>query len=221
VLDKSRRKGRKEPLENFEKSKNDLFTLDTKHTNHYPKVMDDLDYAMTASNVVVDVPPKLLLELAVGIDTSDELCSRYNITRAQYDAIVSNPGIQSRISRTAAELKKDGITVQMRGTHATEDLIGRIWQKARNPDTPLLQMIEAAKFLSKLGGVDEPAQVKQAQGSGFSITINLGDTQQNSATIDVTPTTKTVSADSGSTWQLGKNAELALSEDWEWDTSDD
>lgn len=133
---------------------------------------------------VVDVPQMLLMELAIGLDTFDDVCLRYGYTPEQTEALRADKGTAIQVSRMANELKSDGITFRRRAAHAAEDLVGIIWREARMTSTGLTTKLEALKTLAKLGNL-EPKAEAQVSGAGFSITVNL---PGGSTTISAAPT---------------------------------
>lgn len=123
---------------------------------------------------ILDVPPQLLAEAAVGVDKLPDICARYGYTPEQAEQLRNDPGFKVRVSRMEQELKKEGVTFRMRAAHAAEDLVRDVWNKATSSEVGLALKIEALKTLAKLGDL-EPKQNLTAQnaGAGFSITINL------------------------------------------------
>lgn len=123
---------------------------------------------------ILDVPPQLIAEAAVGVDKLPEICARYGYTPEQAEQLRNDPGFKVRVSRMEAELKKEGVTFRMRAAHAAEDLVRDVWNKATSPEVGLALKIEALKTLAKLGDLEPKQNLNtQAAAAGFSITINL------------------------------------------------
>lgn len=175
---------------------------------------------MFIQNHIVDVPQKLLLDLAVGLDTFDDICARYDYTPEQTAQLRNNPGIKNRISRLQAELKESGVTFRMRNAHAAEDMIGVIWSEARRAETSLDKKIEAAKLFAKLGDLEPRTAQQTVNGGGVTISINipaLNDAQTaKSITIDQPADTPmlTINTDAGMS-ASSKNKDLYLPEEYE------
>lgn len=121
---------------------------------------------------IIDVPQQLLLELAVGLDSFDDVCARYEYTPEMTAQLRRDPGVNARVARLAQELKNDGVTFRVRSAHAAEDLVGVIWAEAKRTDTPLATKLAAAQFLARMGDL-EPKPSAAPPGSRFSITIEL------------------------------------------------
>lgn len=133
--------------------------------------MDETEFPL---HPILDVPPQLIAEAAVGIDTLEEICERYHYTPEQTAQLRNDAGFKARVSRMEADLRKEGVTFRMRAAHAAEDLMADVWRKAKDPQVGLALKIDALKTLAKLGDL-EPKQSIGAvqQGAGFSITINI------------------------------------------------
>ena len=168
-------------------------------------------------NPIVDVPQKLLLDLAVGLDSFEDICTRYNYTSEQAEALRANPGIKTRVAQIAAELKESGVTFRLRNAHAAEDMIGVIWAEARRADTSLDKKIEAAKLFAKLGDLEPRTKTDGVSGGGVTISINIpalsaAQTAQ-SITIDQDMNKPLITLET----QPSKNHDLMLPEEYEYE----
>ena len=173
---------------------------------------------------ILDVPPQLIAEAAVGIDSLEDICARYHYTPEQTAQLRNDPGFKARVSRMEQDLKKEGVTFRMRAAHAAEDLMADVWQQAKDPKVGLSMKLDALKTLAKLGDL-EPKQNAQAaaQGSGFSLVINLPQVgNQPGRTIEMNRDVSTACeaepllvAASVENVNRSVNSSLELPEDWQ------
>lgn len=132
---------------------------------------DNLEHQL---HPILDVPPQLIAEAAVGIDALEDICARYHYTPEQTEQLRNDPGFKVRVSRMEAELRKEGVTFRMRAGHAAEDLMADVWRRAKDPSVGLALKIDALKTLAKLGDLEPKQNLNpQAAAAGFSITINI------------------------------------------------
>lgn len=146
-----------------------------------------------AFHPILDVPPQLIAEAAVGVDTLEKICARYHYTPEQTELLRNDPGFQVRVLRMEAELKKDGVTFRMRAAHLAESLLPDIYRVALDPSTSLTNKLSVFGTLVKLGELEPKPAAVAAQGSGFSITINIPQVgEQKGRTIEMNSDVSTV-----------------------------
>lgn len=139
---------------------------------------------------ILDVPSQLIAEAAIGTDTLENICARYHYTPEQTQMLRNDPGFQVRVLRMEAELKKDGVTFRMRAAHLAEALLPDIYRVASDPSTSLTNKLSVFGTLVKLGELEPKPAAVAAQGSGFSITINLPQVgEQKGRTIEMNSST--------------------------------
>lgn len=131
----------------------------------------------------LSVDPKLVFELAAGMEDPDAIAERYRLTAEGWSALKNDENFKKLVDSKRAELQKSGYTFRLKAALAAESLLDDIYLGAKDIDASLTAKLEAFKYLTKLGGL-EPKEDKTAQqGPAFSIRIDLsGD---NSATIDI------------------------------------
>lgn len=146
----------------------DEFDSDIPREPAYPRTSDYM-------NLVVELPQQLILELAVGLESLPAICARYGIDADAAESLRENPLFQQAVAKAEAQLRREGLTFKLRAAHAAEDVLGDVWRRARGPDVTLPQKLEALRTLAKLADLEprHNAQLPQAAGSGFSITINI------------------------------------------------
>lgn len=186
--------------------------------------MDETDFPL---HPILDVPPQLIAEAAVGIDTLEEICERYHYTPAQTEQLRNDPGFKVRVSRMEADLRKEGVTFRMRAAHAAEDLMADVWRRAKDQSTGLALKLDALKTLAKLGDLEPKQSLTPQQAGGYSITINIpqvGD--QPGRTIEMNKSESEpvdaedvpilgMSVPNVSTMNRNVNSSLELPEDWQ------
>jgi len=123
---------------------------------------------------MLDVQPKMILECAMGIEDPSVVAERYGYYGPQWEALkVFEPFVKA-VEEKKVELYASGYTFRTRANILAHDLLEDIYLDAKAPDTNAHTRLEALKFLSKAGGIDQPAKEVENTGNAFSITINLG-----------------------------------------------
>lgn len=119
--------------------------------------------------------PKFILELASGLEDGDTLARKYGYPEARWLKLKDDPAFQLVVEQKRTELKNTGYVFKAKAALCAEDLLEDIYTRAKDPDTPLTQKLDAFKTFTKLGGLEPKEDKNVAVGPGFQITINLGD----------------------------------------------
>jgi len=130
---------------------------------------------------MLDVQPKMILECAMGIEDPAVVAERYGYYGPQWEALKVFEPFTKAVEEKKVELYATGYTFKTRANILAHDLLEDIYLDAKAPDTNAHTRLEALKFLSKAGGIDQPVKELETTGNAFSITINLG--QGNSVKI--------------------------------------
>ena len=122
--------------------------------------------------------PQLVLELAMGIESPEAIVERHNLNWDVWLRLRDDPAFQSQVEAKKAELKREGYTFRAKCAMAAEDLIGDVYVHAKRPDVGLGGKLEAAKFFSKMGGLEPKEDKTLGIGAGFMLSIDMGDGQR-------------------------------------------
>lgn len=149
--------------------------------------------------------PRLVLEIAQGIEHPDIIASRYDLSIPQWEKLRADPAFQMQVENRRAELKREGHSFRAKCALAAEDLIGDVYVMAKAKDTGLTSKLDAAKWFAKMGNL-EPKEEKSSAllGAGFSITIDMGDGKSVTMTAGASPlpVEKTIDAESAGPVEL-------------------
>lgn len=138
---------------------------------------------------------KLALELAMNIRTVGAIVVDYSITVQQLDFLKSDhPLFKQMLDASTIEwnsAKNTQERLRIEAAAALEQALPALAARMSDPKESLNYAVEAGKMFSKIAGVDQPKDAgKNAPGERFQITINLGDTKEQ--TIKATKAIKDV-----------------------------
>ena len=127
--------------------------------------------------------------MAIGMEDPEEVASRYGFDGIRWKSLQSWKPFNDAVAKQKAELEQNGVTFRIKAKALTEDVFEDAYKIARSNDATLLQKLEFIKLGAKLGDMEPKASAQVASGPGFSITINLQDSQKKQV-IDVEPVEK-------------------------------
>jgi hypothetical protein len=134
----------------------------------------------------MDVPAQLVAELAIGVDSPDEIASRFGIDGRKWEALKTWKPFLDAIDQQRAEFERSGYTFRVKSAMKADAISDALFVQAMRNDATLLQRLEALKVFAKLGELEPNPKATAPTGPTFSITIDLG--SQGTKTIQATAT---------------------------------
>lgn len=122
-----------------------------------------------------EIPPQMVDAIAAGLEEPAEIAARYGFSGSQWTKLAQWKPFLDAVSARKAEFERDGYTFRLKRAMQADVLSDRYYQYLLSNDVTLPQLNEGVKLFAKLGDLEPKPAVQTAQGSGFSITINLGD----------------------------------------------
>lgn len=146
-----------------------------------------------ALHPIIEVPPMLVLEAAVGVDTLDSICERFGYDQTQTAQLRNDPGFKRAVQEQEVQLRKEGVTFKMRVQKAADDLMGVVWRESKDERVPVSVKLDVLKVFAKLADYEPKTNAPVQTGSTFGIRIiidgkNVLGAGTKTEPIDVTPT---------------------------------
>lgn len=143
---------------------------------------------MTSATQLLELDPKLVFDLAARVDPPNVIAANYGLDPVYLSEVMETPHVKRLITVKRKELDDAGFALAAKAKLMFEDLMPDVYRKAKSENTTLSGVLEAAKFLRTVAGLDKQDQGPQA-GEKFSITIQFSGPQPASpVTIDVQAT---------------------------------
>lgn len=127
-----------------------------------------------ATQRILDVEPKMVLEIAYGVEDPTQIAERYGFTENEWLLLKEHKPFVAQVEDKKAELKAGGYSFRMKSAIMAEELLGVLYNKATEEDASFHTILETVKLTSKAAGFESPQKTETPTGASFSITINLG-----------------------------------------------
>lgn len=134
---------------------------------------EDLPALPSPEPKVLELDPRLVVDVALGGEPPEEIAARYGLNADQWDQLRTNKHFRLAVAQKLAELKKGGVTFKVKAGMMAEDLLADVYKKAKQPDVGLAALLTTAQWLTKVAELEPKSDAKGIGGNGFSITINL------------------------------------------------
>src|SRR5258705_3522440 len=119
--------------------------------------------------------PKMMLELASGLEEGWEIADRYGYSDREWAEMSAQEGFQKQIAALQAEMKLNGVTFARKAAMMAEDLLTDLFVLAKQSKS-LSEVLEVARFAARMGRL-EPQTGDKAGGTGggnqFAIQFNF------------------------------------------------
>jgi hypothetical protein len=126
----------------------------------------------------LDVPPEMMVGLALGTEPPLTLAAQHGFTPVELDALQAQDWFNQEVARLRSELLTSGKLGEIKFGMMGETLLTRTFVETCDPDVPISVKLEVAKYLMKMANREPKAQANLNQGPMFSIKIDLGDNQR-------------------------------------------
>lgn len=117
-------------------------------------------------------PSMMPMELALKIDTPQNICKVYDISKAQFEQIIRHPVFIKQYQEAIEALKVDGMSFKVKARMQAEDFLTTSFAMVKNPATSDAVRADLIKNTVRWAGYDAKA-VDAGAGSSFNIMINL------------------------------------------------
>lgn len=125
------------------------------------------------AHTLLNTDAKLIFELASRMDPPEVIADRYGLDPDFLLQMMETPHVKRAIADKRAELEQGGFVLAAKAKLMFEDLLPEIYRRAKSRDATLSGVLDSAKFLRQVAGLDKQDVGDRAR-DRFSITINFG-----------------------------------------------
>lgn len=130
--------------------------------------------------------PKMLLEIASGMEEGWEIADRYGYTTREWEQMNSQDGFRKQIAALQAEMKLNGVTFQRKAAMIAEDLLTDLMVMAKNSKN-LGDILEVARFAAKMGKLEPVSGEKGGTGGGTTFAVQFNFAGAPPQSVQITP----------------------------------
>lgn len=124
-------------------------------------------------------PHKLPIELAMGLNPVDKICTSFGVTQTDFAVISTIPQFVA-LYEWAMDIKTEPLGIfRLQMVMMSDDIASTIYQAMTNVEGGMPMRLKAAELAAKLGGL-EPPKPKDSTEIGEKFAININFTNQPS-----------------------------------------
>lgn len=117
-------------------------------------------------------PPKLVIDLALGLDHLDDILAAHGLTRPQYDRLTEIPTFRRELASTMRDLRENGVPFARKAAIQAESYLVNLDEMVHDLDVPASTRLEAIKSVVKWGKL-EPKEDKGQDHGGNTINLQI------------------------------------------------
>ncbi len=118
-------------------------------------------------------PARFPVELAVGIQSEDELLQKYGVTADQFSLFKNSLAFRRELAEAQKLVRDGGFTFATKCATIAEDWLPELDGYLHASHIPFAQKIDAFKTMAKLGRLEPKEEKAQQQANQVNIQINL------------------------------------------------
>ena len=134
---------------------------------------------------------RLAFDVALTLEGSGEPLSdvlvRHKISSSDILRFNSDPVFLKKVDNFRTEVREKGITFKLKARAQAEELLTTSWLLIHDPAVSPAVKADLIKSTVKWAGLEPKDSPAEQTGGGVKITINLGNSPQDSRVIDITP----------------------------------
>ncbi len=117
--------------------------------------------------------PKLVFELALGLDPLAEILERHKLTQAEYEHLSNHPAFRHDLAMQRLDVQENGVTYKRKAAMQAESYLQDLHMIVTDSsgDVPASTRLDAIKYVTKVAEL-EPDK-KQAGDDNSKQTINI------------------------------------------------
>lgn len=116
--------------------------------------------------------PRLIADLALGLDSTQEVLDRYELSHEQYDKLSQNPSFRHELALMIKELNENGTTFHSTARVQAMSYLEIVDEIVNNTLTPAATRLSAIKDTVRWGKL-EPKEDKSAGDNGNTINLQI------------------------------------------------
>ena len=120
------------------------------------------------------IPPTMITEIALGVELGVDIAFRYGLDTQDFRDLEQQDWFRRKVENERAELKAAGLTFRKKMAMRAEELLDQVFQQAYASQDMALKL-DIAKYLTKIADLEPKTNAPPNIGSGFNITINMGE----------------------------------------------
>jgi hypothetical protein len=134
---------------------------------------------------------RLAFDVALTLEGSgesmNEILARHHITASDILTFNADPVFHKKVQHYRGEIRDKGMTFRLKARAQAEELLTTSYLLIHDPGVSPAVKADLIKSTVKWAGLEPKDSPSFAEGGGVRITINLGDSAEDSRVIDVTP----------------------------------
>lgn len=129
--------------------------------------------AVDTAKLFQNIPPGLVLDLAIGNTGAEEIFLRYGYSTEQAEFLMNWEPLKQQVLAKRTEMDRDGLTHQFRAKYLADETLTILGAKILAGELTPMQTLEVYKELKKSGNMDVAVEQQMNKLPSFQIVIEI------------------------------------------------
>ena len=117
--------------------------------------------------------PRMILDLAIGVDGLVEILDRYGLTQQEYELLTSSRTFRRDLAMTMRDVRENGVPFVKKSSVLAESYLDEIHEMVTNQATPASVKLSAIQSVVKWGRLEPQNEKNDGPGTGHAINIQI------------------------------------------------
>ena len=117
--------------------------------------------------------PRMILDLAIGVDGLEEILERYDIAPAEYEILSKVPTFRRELAMTMRDVRENGVPFAAKAKVLAESYLTDIDEMISDSATPASTRLNAIQSVVRWGKLEPKKETNDAGNQGQAINIQI------------------------------------------------
>jgi hypothetical protein len=117
--------------------------------------------------------PRLVMDLALGLDPLAEILDRYEMVQDDYDRLCEVPSFRRDLAVTMRELRENGVTFGKKAAIQAESYLLDVDDMVQDKSIPASTRLTAIQWMARMGRLEPKEEKSTDVATGTQVTLNI------------------------------------------------
>ena len=117
--------------------------------------------------------PRLVMDLALGLDTLEAILDRYELVQDDYDRLCEVPAFRRDLGVMMRELRENGVTFSRKAALQAESYLLDVDDMVQDKSVPASTRLTAIQWTAKMGKLEPREEKLTDAAAGTQVTLNI------------------------------------------------
>jgi hypothetical protein len=118
-------------------------------------------------------PPQLTLDLALGMESLEDILASHGLSQAHYDRLITVPSFRRELAVAMREMRENGVSFARKAAAQAESYLFNVDDIVHDMDVPASTRLAAIQSVVKWGRLEPKDEKGQDNGNGTTVNLQI------------------------------------------------